>query len=219
VWVNIVAGIGENINIPGYTVSGACEILYLSGIPGGPFDAFSDRPGPEEQWQRHLELLETYLPWEFERYRDAKLTDARGTLVGGYTPMVRRPVGELPSGHIVLGMADVVVANDPITGQGANNACRCAQYYLEGILARGDEPFDREWMQQTFESYWTHAQWVTKFTNTMLDPPEHVQAVLGAAQTNQAVADRFAGGFNDPSDLADWFFEPDKCQEYLAGVS
>jgi hypothetical protein len=219
VWVNIVPGVGENINIPGYTVTGECEILYLSGIPGGPFDAFSDRPGPEEQWQRHLRLLETYLPWEYERYRAAKLTDARGTLVGGYTPMVRHPVGELPSGHIVLGMADVVVANDPVTGQGANNACRCAQYYLEGILARGGEPFDREWMQQTFEAYWAHAQWVTKFTNTMLDPPEHVQAVLGVAQTNQAVADRFANGFNDPSDLADWFFEPEKCQQYLAGVS
>jgi Styrene monooxygenase A putative substrate binding domain len=219
VWVNIVPGIGENINIPGYTVSGPCDIFYLSGIPGGPFDVFADRPGPKEHWQRHLELLKTYLPWEYERYRDAELTDARGTLVGGYTPMVRRPVGELPSGRIVLGMADVVVANDPITGQGSNNACRCAQYYLEGILAHGDKPFDREWMQQTFESYWEHARWVTKFTNTMLNPPEHVQAVLGAGQTNQEVADRFANGFNDPSDLEDWFFEPEKCQAYLDSVS
>ncbi|PXY22303.1 styrene monooxygenase/indole monooxygenase family protein [Prauserella muralis] len=220
VWVNIIPGIGENINIPGYTLSGACDIVYLSGIPGGPFDAFGDRPGPQQQWQRHLELLREHVPWEYERFREAELTDARGTLVGGYTPVVRHPVGELPSGYPVLGMADVVVANDPVTGQGSNNAARCAQYYLEGILARGEAPFDRDWMRATFEAYWEHAQWVTKFTNRMLEPPlEHVQAILGTAQTNQTVADRFANGMNNPADLADWFFEADKAQAYLEKVA
>ncbi|RBM12639.1 oxygenase [Prauserella sp. PE36] len=220
VWMNNSPGTGENINIPGYTLSGACDIVFMAGIPGGDFDCFRDQPGSQEVWRRQLENMRKHFPWEYERFRDAELTDERGTLVGGYTPIVRNPVGELPSGQIVLGMADVVVANDPITGQGSNNAARCAQYYLEGILSRGDRPFDADWMRQTFESYWDHAQWVTKFTNTMLEPPpEHVQQVLGIAQENQAVADRFANGMNNPADLAEWFFEPEKLQRYLASLN
>ncbi|NIJ12320.1 flavin-dependent dehydrogenase [Saccharomonospora amisosensis] len=220
VWMNIIPGIGENINIPGYTLSGACDILYMSGIPGGPFDAFSDRPDPYEQVRRQLELFKQYIPWEYERFKDAELTDPKGTLTGGYPPVVRKPVGELPSGNIVLGMADVVVANDPVTGQGSNNAARCAEIYLDGILSRADQPFDAAWMRQTFERYWEHARHVTRFTNMMLEPPpEHVQMILGAAQTNQVVADRFANGVNNPSDLADWYFEPEDAAAYLQRVT
>jgi hypothetical protein len=63
-------------------------------------------------------------------------------------------VAQLPSGGIVFGMADVVVANDPITGQGSNTAAKCADAYRAAILARGDEPFDRAWMERTFEDFW-----------------------------------------------------------------
>jgi hypothetical protein len=217
VWMNIIPGIGELINIPGYTLSGACDIFYVSGIPGGPFDAFRDRPAPAEQLRRHLQLFREYIPWEYERCRNAELTDGKAILTGGYPPIVRRPVGELPSGGHVLGMADVVVANDPITGQGANNASKCAASYLDSILNRGDKPFDPEWMQETFDTYWAHAKHVTQFTNAMLQPPpEHVQAILGAAQTNPAVAKRFVNGFNDPTDFENWFMTPDKAEQYLA---
>ena len=34
----------------------------------------------------------------------------------------------------MLGLADVVVLNDPITGQGSNNASKCAASYLATIL-------------------------------------------------------------------------------------
>ncbi|MCP2168602.1 styrene monooxygenase/indole monooxygenase family protein [Goodfellowiella coeruleoviolacea] len=218
VWMNIVPGVCELINIPGYTLSGPCDIFYVSGAPGGPFDCFADRPGPSEHLARHLELFRQYLPWEYERCRNAELTDARATLVGGYAPVVRHPVGELPSGQFVLGMADVVVANDPITGQGANNAAKCAEAYLRAILEHGDQPFDRAWMQRTFDRYWEHAQYVTRFTNTMLHPPEHVQAILGAAQTNEAVAKRFVNGFNNPTDFQHWLLDPQKTQDYLVSV-
>jgi hypothetical protein len=219
VWMNIVPGVGEHISIPGYTLSGRCDILYVSGIPGGPLDVFGDRPRADEQLRRHLELFKQYLPWEYERYRNVEITDAKGVLTGGYAPVVRHPVGELPSGTFVLGMADVVVANDPVTGQGANNAAKCAESYLDSILANGEKPFDRDWMQATFDRYWDYAQHVTRLTNTMLlPPPEHIQQILGAAQTNQVVADRFAHGFNDPPDLRHWFFDPDKTAGYLASL-
>jgi len=219
VWMNIIPGIGELINIPGYTLSGPCSIFYVSGVPGGPFDAFADRPPAAEQLRRHLELFREYIPWEYERAKDVELTDGKGVLVGGYAPVVRHPVGELPSGAIVLGMADVVVANDPITGQGANNAAKCAQSYLNSILDNGDQPFDRAWMQGTFDRYWEHAEWVTRFTNSMLrPPPPHVQQILGTAQTNPTVAKRFVNGFNNPTDFQHWLLDPGKTEEYLASV-
>jgi hypothetical protein len=217
---NIVPGVGELFMIPCYTVTGNCDILFFEGIPGGPLDVFSDRPSPDEILRRILALMRTHVPWEYERSRDAELTDEGGALVGGYTPVVRRPVGELPSGNVVLGMADVVVANDPITGQGANNASHCAALYLEEILANGDRPFDRRWMEATFARYWDYAKYVTQWTNAMLmPPPPHVLELIGAAGQIPAVAQRFANGFADPRDFQEWFMTPDKAAAYLRSVS
>ncbi|OLF13019.1 oxygenase [Actinophytocola xinjiangensis] len=216
---NIIPGVGELFMIPCFTTSGNCDILFFEGVPGGPLDVFGDRPTPAETLRRILELMRTYVPWEYERSRHAELTDQGGTLAGGYPPVVRQPVGELPSGGVVLGMADVVVANDPITGQGSNNASHCAQLYLEQIVARGDRPFDRTWMSTTFERYWDYAQHVTRWTNTMLaPPPPHVLEIIGAAGQFPEVARRFANGFADPTDYQHWFFEPDRAAEYLRRV-
>ncbi|GAB3463549.1 styrene monooxygenase/indole monooxygenase family protein [Actinophytocola sediminis] len=217
---NIVPGVGELFMIPCLTVTGNCDILFFEGIPGGPLDVFGDRPSPNETLRRILELMRVYVPWEYERARGATLTDQGGALVGGYTPVVRRPVGELPSGRVVLGMADVVVANDPITGQGSNNASHCAQLYLEEIVARGDAPFDREWMTATFAKYWNYAQHVTRWTNAMLaPPPTHVLDIIGAAGQLPVVARRFANGFADPTDFQHWFLDPERAMAYLRSVS
>ncbi|MDT3440415.1 styrene monooxygenase/indole monooxygenase family protein [Pseudofrankia sp. BMG5.37] len=216
---NIVPGVGELFMIPGYTTSGNCDILFFEGIPGGPLDCWSDQPGPDEHLARLLDLMRTYVPWEYERCADVELTDARATLAGGYTPVVRRPVGELPDGGIVLGMADVVVANDPITGQGSNNASKCAVSYLDSILAHGDKPFDRVWMTAAFEKYWDYAQYVTTWTNALLGPPpEHVLQILCTAQAKDAVARRFASGFDNPPEFFEWFMDPAKTAAYLATV-
>ncbi|HWE90895.1 MAG TPA: styrene monooxygenase/indole monooxygenase family protein [Pseudonocardiaceae bacterium] len=214
---NIVPGAGELFMIPAYTVSGNCDILFWEGVPGGPLDCWDDHPGPAEHLSRTLDLMRQFLPWEYERCANVELTDAKASLIGGYTPTVRHPIGELPSGAAVLGMADVVVANDPITGQGSNNACKCAQSYLDSILARGDQPFDRQWMRSAFDGYWDYAQHVTQWTNAMLQPPPpHVMNVLGAASQIPAVARRFVNGFDDPTDFQNWFMSPDKADAYLA---
>ncbi len=217
---NAVPGVGELFVIPGLTLSGPCEIPFFEGLPGGPMDCFSDRPEAGEHWKRMLELMRQYVPWEYERFRHAELTDSQATLAGGYTPVVRHPVGRLPSGGAVLGMADVVVANDPITGQGSNNASKCAASYLDSILERGDEPFDARWMEDTFERYWTYAQPVTVWTNAMLQPPpEHVMNLFGAAADNAAIRNRFVNGFDDPADFGNWFLDPSLAEEYLRQVS
>ncbi|APU14790.1 styrene monooxygenase/indole monooxygenase family protein [Actinoalloteichus fjordicus] len=216
---NAMPGVGELFVIPGLTLSGPCDILFFEGIPGGPLDCWQDRPGPQDHLSRMLELIRQYVPWEYARCAGAELTDDRATLAGGYTPVVRRPVGELPGGARVLGMADVVVANDPITGQGSNNASRCAASYLDSIVELGDQPFDQEWMQQTFDRYWVEARHATSWTNTMLHPPEHVPEILGAAAQAPAVAARFVAGFSDPTSLQEWFFDADTARSYLASVT
>jgi 2-polyprenyl-6-methoxyphenol hydroxylase-like FAD-dependent oxidoreductase len=216
---NVVPGVGELFVIPAYTLSGNCDILFFEGVPGGPLDCWGDQPDPREHLARLLGLIRQYLPWEYERCGNVELTDDKATLAGGYTPVVRHPVGELPSGAFVLGMADVVVANDPITGQGSNNASKCAASYLDSVLAHGDKPFDRAWMQAAFDRYWEDAQHSTSWTNAMLQPPPpHVQKILGAAQANDIVARRFVNGFSDPTDYQHWFLDPAKADEYLAGV-
>jgi flavin-dependent dehydrogenase len=215
--LNLVPGAGELITIPALTTSGPCDILFWEGLPGGPMDVFDGVKDPAEILRTTLDLIRRYLPWEYERVRDVELTDAGGTLTGRFAPVVRNPVGELPSGGLVLGVADVVVANDPITGQGSNSAAKCAASYLDSITEHGDKPFDREWMQSTFDRYWDDAQHVTKWTNALLGPPpEHVLGLIGAAGQLPAVADRFANGFDDPADFEQYFFDPDRTAAYLA---
>lgn len=217
---NVIPGVGELFIMPCCTVSGPCDILFFEGIPGGPLDCWDDRPGPAEHLRRTLELMREYVPWEYERCASVELTDSRATLTGGYPPVVRQPVGELPSGGQVLGMADVVVANDPITGQGSNSASKCAASYLASILEQGNEPFDGTWMQRAFDRYWSDAQHTTMWTNALLGPPpEHVMKILGAASAYPEIARRFVNGFADPADYQHWFMDPDKAQMYLAAVA
>jgi 2-polyprenyl-6-methoxyphenol hydroxylase-like FAD-dependent oxidoreductase len=217
---NAVPGVGELFVMPCFTVSGPCDILFFEGVPGGPLDCWDDRPPPAEHLERTLDLMREFVPWEYERCHHVELTDGRATLTGGYPPVVRRPVGELPSGGRVLGMADVVVANDPITGQGSNSASKCAASYLASILEHGDRPFDAAWMQQAFDRYWSDAQHTTMWTNAMLaPPPEHVMNLLGAADTYPEIAHRFVNGFADPTDYQHWFLDPEKAQRYLASVT
>ncbi|MDH2387462.1 FAD-binding oxidoreductase [Streptomyces sp. HNM0663] len=214
---NLVPGAGELFVMPTLTTGGRADILFWEGIPGGPLDVFSGVKDPAEHLSLTLQLMERFTPWEYARATKAELTDANGTLAGRYAPTVRNPVGRLPGGGLVLGVADVVVANDPITGQGSNSASKCAAAYLASIVERGEEPFDEAWMQATFDAYWDTARHVTKWTNAMLGaPPEHVLNLIGAAGGLQTVADRFANGFNDPADFENYFYDPEKTEAFLA---
>ncbi|WP_436738914.1 styrene monooxygenase/indole monooxygenase family protein [Streptomyces sp. BBFR102] len=217
---NLVPGVGELFVMPTYTTSGRADILFWEGIPGGPVDAFKGIKDPSEHLALTLELMEKFTPWEYARSTQVELTDAGGTLAGRYAPTVRKPIGRLPSGGLVLGVADVVVANDPVTGQGSNSASKCAASYLSSILGHGDRPFDAEWMQAAFDSYWNTAQPVVKWTNSMLGAvPEHVLKLLHSGMRYQEVANRVANGFNNPADFEHFFYEPEKTEAYLAQVA
>ncbi|MFC4472249.1 styrene monooxygenase/indole monooxygenase family protein [Streptomyces xiangluensis] len=216
---NMIPGIGEYFTFPALTTTGPCDIMVFEGVPGGPLDSWKGITSPEEHLAHSVDLVRTHLPWEAERLGDVRLTDPNGILAGRFPPTVRKPVGKLPSGALVLGLADVVVLNDPITGQGSNNASKCAASYLASILEHGDRPYDRAFLRETFERYWDYAQYVATWTNALLGaPPEHVLKLLGTAAASPRIARRFTNGFDDPRDYFHWFMDPVSAENYLATV-
>jgi 2-polyprenyl-6-methoxyphenol hydroxylase-like FAD-dependent oxidoreductase len=217
---NLLPGVGEYFVFPALTTTGSCEIMVFEGVPGGPMDCWGDVHTPEEHLQKSKWILEQFMPWEAERCRSIELTDPTGILAGRFPPSVRRPVGELPSGRAVLGLADAIMLNDPITGQGSNNAAKMATAYLEAIRKHGERPYDREFMERTFEDFWdSYGQFTTGWTNALLSPPpEHVLKLLTAGIDSPELARRFVNGFDNPADYFDWFMFPDKAEAYLAQI-
>ncbi len=176
----------------------------------GLFDVWHNL-NPSQRLEKALNLLQTYIPRQFERCKRAVLTDNQATLVGSYTPVVRHPIIRLPCGKSALGIGDIVVLNDPIAGQGANNAIKAADLYAKEIQEHGEKPFDERWMHDTFEQYWKFCgKWATKWSHLLLMPPApHVVALLSAASRSQPIANLLADGFDDPSSLFPWIMHPD----------
>jgi hypothetical protein len=231
--LTLIPGVGEFVLIPALASTGpdtseACDIVLTEAVPGGPMDIFDSSAGhrihPADQLQRTLALMREHAPHVYDRCRNIELAGPLPTLIGRFAPTVRRPVGTLDSGGIVLGVADVVVTNDPVTGQGANTAARWGDAILTAILQRGSEPFDRAWMERTSEQAWDEfAGPATEFTNMMLAPPPaqppHLPMVLGAAAQYPEVADRLTEGYVEPASFDPWFTSPEAAAGYLADVA
>lgn len=214
---NLIPGVGEYFVFPALTATGPCHIMVFEGVPGGPMDCWRGIATPEQHLAQSKKLLETFLPWEADRATHAELTDANGILAGSFAPTVRKPVLRLPSGRPVFGLGDAVVVNDPITGQGSNNATKACKVYLDAIVKRADAPFSAEWMQETFDAFWHYAQSVVTWTNTLLTPPPpHILKLLGAAGQSPALASAIANGFNNPPDFFPWWMDPAACDQFIA---
>ncbi len=210
-------GVGEYVSFPGYTVDGPCEIVSWFGVVGGPMDCWDFSDSPEQHMQKVHGILDKYFPWEGKRCQSAELTDANGYLSGAITPMVRKPILKLPSGARVLGLGDAVAVNDPITGQGSNNATKAAAIYLDEILANTEGDFSEAWMNQVFERFWSYACDVIDFTASILRPPEpHLLTLLGAAGSSKVLATDIVNGFNHPPALMPWFLDPKACEQKIA---
>jgi hypothetical protein len=221
--IHIVAGAGELVLQPGLTLSGPCMIVLWEAVPGGPLDVFGDDPDPKELLARTRELIRRHVPWEYEALAAAEPTDAGASLVGAVTPTVRHPVARPrgASGPAVLGMADTLVLNDPITAQGANNAARCAARYAAAVTGRGELPFDEPWMRGLFAAYWEEeARHTVDFTTAMLGPlPDHIGLAFAQAAAHPAVAARLAQTYADPTDFPRWLGTPEATTRYLASLT
>ena len=104
-------------------------------------DCWKDIRTPAEHLAQSKKILETFLPWESRALPlGPNCTDAnRHSRRRVQAPTVRaEPIGRLPSGAAVLGLAGRRLPErmDPITGwQGSNNASKAAKTYLDAILA------------------------------------------------------------------------------------
>jgi len=214
----VIPGVGEYFVFPALTATGPCEIMVFEGVPGGPMDCWGDVHDPGRHLERSLEILERFAPWEAERCRAVTLADPGGTLTGRVSPVVRQPVAHLPSGAPVLGMADAVVLNDPLTGQGSNNAAKCAEIYLQSVREQSGRQLSERWMHKTFERYWRdYAQWVVAWTNALLAAPQpHVTRLLAAAAEVPTLAETIAGGFDDPRTCYPWWFDAKEADRLIA---
>ncbi|MFX1734282.1 FAD-binding oxidoreductase [Paraburkholderia sp. A1RI_3L] len=214
---NMIPGVGEYFVFPALTLSGPCDIMVFEGVPGGPLDCWRDVRTPQEHLAASKRFLEGYLPWEAERAKHVELTDDKGILAGAFAPTVRKPVLTLPSGRPVFGLGDAVATNDPITGQGSNNATKACKVYLDAILTRGEQPYTREWMEDTFERFWDYAKWVVQWTNSLLTPPPpHILNLLGAAGQLPSLASAVVNGFNHPPRYFPWWADEAECERFIA---
>lgn len=217
--ININPGIGEFVSFPGLSLNGPCEIFTIECIPGGPMDIWGDVKTPQDHLEVSEHLLRTFFPIEAERIDGhLELADDKAVLRGRITPTTKHPVATLPGGAKIFGLADVVCLNDPLTGQGSNNASKAAKIYLDAINARGDKPFDEEWMRDVFEQYWDYARYPVAYTNQTLGaPPAHMMQILKAAESDAELAYLMANSFNDPKSIAPWYYEATAAEQFLAG--
>jgi hypothetical protein len=96
-----------------------------------------------------------------------------------------------------------------------------AHHVGQALLAHGDAPFTADWMRQTFDGFWnSDAQYITGFTNMLLQPPPpHVQQYLGAATQVPALADAFFDNFGEPQRFWPWITSPEQTAAVIQKAS
>jgi hypothetical protein len=212
--------VGEYFTTRTLTTSGICDVMIFEGVLGGPMDCWDDVKTPEQHLKTSMDILHEFFPWEARRCENIKLTDDNGILTGRFPPTVRKPIGTLPSGAIVMGIGDTVCLNDPVTGQGANNAAKCGKVVHDRIVEHESAKFNAQWMQSVFDEYWMQAKHVTKWTNSLLEvPPDGAFIVLSAAEHNTKIADHVFNGFNDAALYEPWFYDVQAAEELVAEMS
>jgi 2-polyprenyl-6-methoxyphenol hydroxylase-like FAD-dependent oxidoreductase len=223
---NLLGGVGEGFWVPYHHRDvGPSWNLVFEAVPGGPKDRFQGTKSGQEALEIARGVIRDFFPWDAAWAEDMELADDHGWLVGRLTPTVREPVGRLPSGRIVTGVGDTLVLLDPVSGQGANSGSKMARNLVEAVTARGDLPFDEEWMTAMFERYWQrHGKPINDFNNLFLEPITPAAQELLIAQYGvdgtakdgrQAIADAFITAFNDPATLIGALLDIDQSRAFI----
>jgi 2-polyprenyl-6-methoxyphenol hydroxylase-like FAD-dependent oxidoreductase len=200
---------------------GTCYSILVEAKIGKGMDRFDHVKTGEEGLEVLRQILAEMAPWELEHFRDARLIDPQSWRKVLITPTVREPIGVLPSGRIVMGLADALVLNDPIAGQGANCASKAAHMVTERIVERGDKPFHAAWMHEVFEEFWeTEAKFITAFSNMFLEPvTAPAKEVLLAGSQVPEIAEEFFDNFNDPRRFWPWIQDLQLTRRHVAEVT
>jgi 2-polyprenyl-6-methoxyphenol hydroxylase-like FAD-dependent oxidoreductase len=205
--------------------------ILIEGRPGSRLDRFGAAKSGEEVLTLAKQVIRELFPWNAEWVRDMELADPNGWLVGRVTPLVRRPVGTLPSGRIVTALGDTAISYDPIGAQGANSCVKQARHLVGAIVARERLPFDAQWITDTFDDYYTtEAQYASLFSNLFLEEitmgaKELLIAQygsngrLGNNSGRQRIADRFFAAFNDPQLMTEPFTDIGRSRALIARLT
>lgn len=194
---------------------GESRSIVVEVAPGGKADRFDDVTSADEGLDVLKGIVDELLPHESAFLRPARPTSPVTWIKGGIVPVVRKPVAVLPSGRHVLGLGDAVVLNDPLAGQGANNATRMARFFADELVRHGG-PFTASWLTERFDEWWERGRYTSDFSNGLLAPLTDAQKeVMLAASRREDIAEQLWEGFNDPSSLFPWFFDPAATQDFL----
>jgi hypothetical protein len=205
--ISIVPGGAEIVLLPILAGTGKRSTAILVFARDG--SSFKERYAKIENGDDALKLAvgcaRLYCPQHAEALEGAQLADERSFLYGAFTPTVRKPVGRLPSGAIVLGASDCLTLVDPICGNGLNNAVVMTDIYARHIAAKEDANFDETWMNMVFDEFWEYGKDVFVFMRTLLEQPDHFCAALEPASQNGGLASDIVNGYTDPGAFATQF--------------
>ncbi|MCO4773414.1 MAG: oxidoreductase [Deltaproteobacteria bacterium] len=194
---------------------------------GGPMDRFQEVGSAAEMLAVAREVTRDLMPWRSPLLELAEPSDELGWVKGAVRPLVRKPVGVLPSGQIVAALGDTAIAFDPLAAQGANNGNRMARHWVESIDAAGDQPLDAAWIERQFEVFWTdHGQHAVALTDLLMEAPPPMVAALLVAQYGsdgregrddgaQALADAYIGNFAEPASLTPTLLDPTRTRALI----
>jgi 2-polyprenyl-6-methoxyphenol hydroxylase-like FAD-dependent oxidoreductase len=209
---NLFGTVGEAFWVPYHHHElGPTWNLLFEAKAGGAMDVFGDAKSGAEVLGRAKRVIRELMPWDAAWAEPMELADPHGWLLGKVAPTVRKPVGRLPSGRVVAAVGDTAMLFDPIAGQGANNGTRMARHLVAAIAARGELPFDEEWIASTFEAFYRdHGKAAFTFNNLLLEPITDAGKELliaqygsdgGGTDARQAIADAFVANFADPTQV------------------
>lgn len=211
---NVIEGVGEAFWVPYYHKTlGKCWNIVFEAMPGGPMDRFAEAKTGQETLAIAKKVIRELFPWDWNQAKDLQLADENSWLVGRFAPTVRKPVGVLPSGRVVMPLGDASMTLDPAAGQGANNGSRMAHHLVKAIVAHGDQAFTAEWMTDTFEQFYADSGEATNDFSSMILKPitpagkELLIAQIGSdgrsdnKSNEQLLANAFVGNFRDPRSL------------------
>ena len=216
--ISIVPGVGEYFAGPALTLSGpAGRCAWRRSRADRWTCSASTPPDDLDGWLATCKWLcsTSYFPWEAERCRGIRLTDDKGTLKGALSLSCASARGGCRRARPCSAMGDAVVLNDPLVGQGANNAAKGVTVVTRELAAHGDAPYDEEWLRHVGGLYWQRVRWSTGFTNMMLNPPPHVALVFDAGARSAAFANVLANGTNEPATLFPWLETEAGVRAYL----
>jgi hypothetical protein len=193
--------------------------MLIEAVPGGALDVVTQMrydDDPKRFEATVLELLREHAPIIYDRVKvqEFGLTRPLNLLQGVITPTVRRGYARLEGDRFAIAIGDVHVVNDPVLGQGANNASRSAWTLGQAILEGG--PFDEQFCRDVEQRIWDDARYPTEWTNAALQPPPpHAIEVFVAAAQNKAIADQLVDNFNAPQRNWQIFSSPDGAAAFL----